>query len=49
MLLAIALYEILLDNTDYQATSLLVLSVDLQCILFLAISIGIAMKLYSYI
>ena len=44
MLLAIALYEILLDNTDYQATSLLVLSVDLQCILFLAISIGIAVK-----
>lgn len=44
MLLAIALYEILLDNTDYQATSLLVLSIDLQCILFLAISIGIAVK-----
>lgn len=44
MLLAIALYEVLLDNTDYQATSLLVLSVDLQCILFLAISIGIAVK-----
>lgn len=44
MLLAIALYEILLDNTDYQATSLLVLSVDLQCILFLAISLGIAVK-----
>ena len=44
MLLAIALYEVLLDNTDYQATSLLVLSLDLQCILFLAISIGIAVK-----
>nr|YP_009935181.1 Nad4 [Metschnikowia orientalis]QNS23064.1 Nad4 [Metschnikowia orientalis] len=44
MLLAIAIYEILLDNTDYQATSLLVLSIDLQCILFLAISIGIAVK-----
>lgn len=45
MLLAIALYEVLLDNTDYQATSLLVLSIDLQCILFLAISIGIAVKI----
>lgn len=44
MLLGIAIYEVLLDNTDYQATSLLVLSLDLQCILFLAISIGIAVK-----
>ena len=44
MLLAIALYEVILDNTDYQATSLLVLSIDLQCILFLAISIGIVVK-----
>lgn len=44
MLLGIALYEVILDNTDYQATSLLVLSLDLQCILFLAISIGIAVK-----
>lgn len=44
MLLAIALYDVLLDNTDYQSTSLLVLSIDLQCILFLAISIGIAVK-----
>lgn len=44
MLLAIALYEVILNNTDYQATSLLVLSIDLQCILFLAISIGIAVK-----
>lgn len=44
MLLAIALYEVILDNTDYQATSLLVLSVDLQCILFLGIAIAIAVK-----
>lgn len=44
MLLGIALYEVILNNTDYQATSLLVLSIDLQCILFLAISIGIAVK-----
>nr|QMQ98390.1 Nad4 [Metschnikowia hawaiiensis] len=44
MLLAMAMYEILLNNTDYQATSLLVLSMDLQCILFLAISMGIAVK-----
>lgn len=44
MLLAIALYEVILDNTDYQSTSLLVLSIDLQCILFLGISIGIAVK-----
>nr|YP_009935245.1 Nad4 [Metschnikowia hibisci]QNS23184.1 Nad4 [Metschnikowia hibisci]QNS23199.1 Nad4 [Metschnikowia hibisci] len=44
MLLAIAIYEMLLDNTDYQATSLLVLSIDLQCILFLAMSMGIAVK-----
>ncbi|ODV64586.1 NADH dehydrogenase subunit 4 [Hyphopichia burtonii NRRL Y-1933] len=39
MLLGIALYEVILDNTDYQSTSLLVLSIDLQCILYLAISI----------
>uniref|UniRef100_A0A7D7KRR7 NADH-ubiquinone oxidoreductase chain 4 n=1 Tax=[Candida] ipomoeae TaxID=1807681 RepID=A0A7D7KRR7_9ASCO len=44
MLLAIAIYEILLDNTDYQATSLLVLSIDLQCMLFLAMSMGMAVK-----
>lgn len=44
MLLGIALYEVILDNTDYQSTSLLVLSIDLQCILYLAISIGIAVK-----
>nr|YP_009935167.1 Nad4 [Metschnikowia caudata]QNS23036.1 Nad4 [Metschnikowia caudata]QNS23059.1 Nad4 [Metschnikowia caudata] len=44
MLLAIALYEVLLDNTDYQSTSLLVLSMDLQCILFLAMSMGMAVK-----
>lgn len=44
MLLAIALYEVILDNTDYQAISLIVLSIDLQCILFIAISIGIAVK-----
>nr|YP_009918656.1 Nad4 [Metschnikowia colocasiae]QMJ95692.1 Nad4 [Metschnikowia colocasiae] len=44
MLLAIAMYEILLDNTDYQATSLLVLSIDLQCMLFLAMSMGMAVK-----
>nr|QMS50780.1 Nad4 [Metschnikowia aberdeeniae] len=44
MLLAMAIYEMLLDNTDYQATSLLVLSIDLQCMLFLAMSMGIAVK-----
>jgi len=44
MLLAIALYHYLLGSTDYQTTSLVVLSIDLQCILFLAISIGIAVK-----
>nr|QMS50930.1 Nad4 [Metschnikowia sp. EBDM2Y3] len=44
MLLAMAIYEVLLDNTDYQATSLLVLSIDLQCILFLAMSMGMAVK-----
>uniref|UniRef100_A0A291F814 NADH-ubiquinone oxidoreductase chain 4 n=1 Tax=[Candida] psychrophila TaxID=45577 RepID=A0A291F814_9ASCO len=44
MLLAMALYEVMLDNTDYQATSLLVLSLDLQCILFLAMSMGMAVK-----
>nr|YP_009922264.1 Nad4 [Metschnikowia matae]QMS50903.1 Nad4 [Metschnikowia matae] len=44
MLLAMAIYEILLDNTDYQATSLLVLSIDLQCMLFLAMSMGMAVK-----
>nr|YP_009922201.1 Nad4 [Metschnikowia aberdeeniae]QMS50770.1 Nad4 [Metschnikowia aberdeeniae] len=44
MLLAMAIYEMLLDNTDYQATSLLVLSMDLQCMLFLAMSMGIAVK-----
>lgn len=44
MLLAIALYQYLLGSTDYQTTGLVVLSIDLQCILFLAISIGIAVK-----
>lgn len=44
MLLAIALYQYLLGTTDYQTTGLVVLSIDLQCILFLAISIGIAVK-----
>lgn len=44
MLLAIGLYHYLLGSTDYQTTSLVVLSIDLQCILFLAISIGIAVK-----
>nr|YP_009922164.1 Nad4 [Metschnikowia sp. 13-106.1]QMS50719.1 Nad4 [Metschnikowia sp. 13-106.1] len=44
MLLAMAMYEMLLDNTDYQATSLLVLSMDLQCMLFLAMSMGMAVK-----
>nr|YP_009915649.1 Nad4 [Metschnikowia kamakouana]QMS50961.1 Nad4 [Metschnikowia kamakouana] len=44
MLLAMAMYEMLLNNTDYQATSLLVLSMDLQCILFLAMSMGMAVK-----
>lgn len=44
MLLAIALYEVIIGNTDYQAVSLLVLSIDLQCILFIAISLGIMVK-----
>nr|YP_009918713.1 Nad4 [Metschnikowia cubensis]QMJ95784.1 Nad4 [Metschnikowia cubensis]QMJ95800.1 Nad4 [Metschnikowia cubensis] len=44
MLLAMGIYEMLLDNTDYQGTSLLVLSMDLQCILFLAMSMGMAVK-----
>nr|YP_009922186.1 Nad4 [Metschnikowia borealis]QMS50741.1 Nad4 [Metschnikowia borealis]QMS50757.1 Nad4 [Metschnikowia borealis] len=44
MLLGMAMYEMLLDNTDYQATSLLVLSMDLQCMLFLAMSMGMAVK-----
>nr|YP_010170864.1 NADH dehydrogenase subunit 4 [Metschnikowia bicuspidata]QSD56438.1 NADH dehydrogenase subunit 4 [Metschnikowia bicuspidata] len=44
MLLAMALYDVLLDNTDYQSTSLLVLSMDLQCMLFLAMSMGMAVK-----
>nr|YP_003204901.1 NADH dehydrogenase subunit 4 [Millerozyma farinosa]CAY39271.1 NADH dehydrogenase, subunit 4 [Millerozyma farinosa] len=44
MLLAIGTYEMLIDNTDYQSTSLLVLSIDLQCILFIAMSLGMAVK-----
>nr|YP_008474851.1 NADH dehydrogenase subunit 4 [Candida buenavistaensis]AGS44063.1 NADH dehydrogenase subunit 4 [Candida buenavistaensis] len=44
MLLAIGTYEILIGNTDYQAVSLSILSTDLQCALFLAISIGIMVK-----
>ncbi|CAH2356107.1 NADH-ubiquinone oxidoreductase chain 4 (mitochondrion) [[Candida] railenensis] len=44
MLLAMALYHYLLGSTDYQTTSLVVLSIDLQCILFLAMSIGMAVK-----
>nr|YP_008475280.1 NADH dehydrogenase subunit 4 [Candida gigantensis]AGS44569.1 NADH dehydrogenase subunit 4 [Candida gigantensis] len=44
MLLAIGTYEVLLGTTDYQALSLVVLSTDLQCVLFLAISAGIMVK-----
>lgn len=44
MLLAIALYEVILDNTDYEATSMIFLSIELQSILFIAIFIGIAVK-----
>nr|YP_009919802.1 Nad4 [Metschnikowia agaves]QMQ98511.1 Nad4 [Metschnikowia agaves]QMQ98525.1 Nad4 [Metschnikowia agaves] len=44
MLLAMALYEVMLDNTDYQAMSLLVLSMDLQCMMFMAMSMGMAVK-----
>lgn len=44
MLLGIAVYQVILENTDYQSTSLLVLSIDLQCILFIALFIGIAVK-----
>lgn len=44
MLMSIGMYQILLDNTDYQSTSLLVLSIDLQCILFIGLFIGIAVK-----
>lgn len=44
MLIAIALYEVLLNNTDFQSTSLVVLSLDLQCIMFIAISLGIMVK-----
>nr|YP_010007694.1 NADH dehydrogenase subunit 4 [[Candida] auris]QNR39906.1 NADH dehydrogenase subunit 4 [[Candida] auris]WDD58110.1 NAD4 [[Candida] auris]WDD58121.1 NAD4 [[Candida] auris]WDD58132.1 NAD4 [[Candida] auris]WDD58143.1 NAD4 [[Candida] auris] len=44
MLLAMALYEVILDNTDYQATNLLVLSMDMQCILFMAMFMGMAVK-----
>ena len=44
MLLAIGTYEVLIGNTDYQAVSLVVLSTDLQCILFLCISAGIMVK-----
>nr|SBT62598.1 Nad4p [Candida orthopsilosis]SBT62614.1 Nad4p [Candida orthopsilosis]SBT62677.1 Nad4p [Candida orthopsilosis]SBT62693.1 Nad4p [Candida orthopsilosis]SBT62709.1 Nad4p [Candida orthopsilosis] len=44
MLMAMAVYEVLMGNTDYQAVSLLVLSLDLQCILFLGMSMGIMVK-----
>uniref|UniRef100_E3VW09 NADH-ubiquinone oxidoreductase chain 4 n=1 Tax=[Candida] alai TaxID=434040 RepID=E3VW09_9ASCO len=44
MLLAIALYEIIVNNTDYQNASLIMLSLDLQCILFIGISLGIMVK-----
>lgn len=44
MLLAIGTYEVLIGNTDYQSISLVVLSTDLQCILFLCLTIGIMVK-----
>ena len=44
MLLAIGTYEVLIGNTDYQSISLVVLSTDLQCILFLSLTIGIMVK-----
>nr|YP_004733529.1 NADH dehydrogenase subunit 4 [Candida frijolesensis]ADK72542.1 NADH dehydrogenase subunit 4 [Candida frijolesensis] len=44
MLLAIGTYEVLIGNTDYQSISLVVLNTDLQCILFICLSIGIMVK-----
>nr|YP_008474916.1 NADH dehydrogenase subunit 4 [Candida tetrigidarum]AGS44160.1 NADH dehydrogenase subunit 4 [Candida tetrigidarum] len=44
MLFAIGTYEILIGNTDFQSISLVVLSTDLQCILFLCLTMGIMVK-----
>nr|YP_008475308.1 NADH dehydrogenase subunit 4 [Candida chauliodis]AGS44616.1 NADH dehydrogenase subunit 4 [Candida chauliodis] len=44
MLIAIATYELLLGTTDYQSASLVVLSIDLQCVLYLCIAIGVMVK-----
>ncbi|CAH6724014.1 NADH-ubiquinone oxidoreductase chain 4 (mitochondrion) [[Candida] jaroonii] len=44
MLLAMALYEVMLDNTDYEATSMMFLSMELQSMLFMAMFMGMAVK-----
>nr|YP_008474844.1 NADH dehydrogenase subunit 4 [Candida saraburiensis]AGS44052.1 NADH dehydrogenase subunit 4 [Candida saraburiensis] len=44
MLLGIGTYDVLIGNTDYQSISLVVLSTDLQCILFICLTIGIMVK-----
>nr|YP_008578698.1 NADH dehydrogenase subunit 4 [Candida bohioensis]AGW07349.1 NADH dehydrogenase subunit 4 [Candida bohioensis] len=44
MLIGMATYELLLGTTDYQAVSLVVLSIDLQCMLFMTMAIGVMVK-----
>lgn len=44
MLVAFSLYEVMMSSTTYQEASMMVLSIDLQCILFLSISLGIMVK-----
>nr|YP_010508144.1 NADH dehydrogenase subunit 4 [Candida verbasci]UXG56608.1 NADH dehydrogenase subunit 4 [Candida verbasci] len=44
MLMAMATYELLLGTTDYQSASLVVLSIDLQCVLYLCMAMGVMVK-----
>lgn len=44
MLLSIAIYTYLLNTTDYISIHSIILSIDLQCIIWLGIAIGIAVK-----
>lgn len=44
MLISICIYQILFNSTEYQIVNLIVLSIDLQSIIFIGIMIGVAVK-----
>lgn len=44
MLISICLYKIICNNTEFTFLNLIVLSLDLQCLIYIGIIIGIAVK-----